>query len=87
MFAFALWDAKKRELWLVRDRMGVKPLYYSMHHGRITFASEIKALLQDEEQKREINEESLFYYLSLPCSPRRRRRYLRESKRSPPALG
>ena len=59
MFAIALWDTKQRQLWLVRDRVGVKPLYYSVHHGRITFASEIKALLEDEEQRREVNEEAL----------------------------
>jgi asparagine synthase (glutamine-hydrolysing) len=47
MFAIALWETRSRRLWLVRDRIGVKPLYYSMHHGRITFASEIKALLED----------------------------------------
>ncbi len=47
MFAFALWDERAQELWLVRDRIGIKPLYFSVHHGRITFASEIKALLQD----------------------------------------
>jgi len=54
MFGMGLWDEKKRELWLIRDRIGVKPLYYSIHHNRITFASEIKALLQDPEQKRDI---------------------------------
>src|SRR3989454_598890 len=42
MFAIALWDTKQRQLWLIRDRIGVKPLCYSIHHGRITFASEIK---------------------------------------------
>ncbi len=69
MFAFALWDGRKRELWLVRDRIGIKPLYYSFHHGRVTFASEIKALLQDPEQKRSVDEEALFYYLSFLITP------------------
>jgi asparagine synthase (glutamine-hydrolysing) len=69
MFAIALWDTKQRQLWLIRDRIGVKPLYYSFHHGRITFASEIKALLEDEEQHREVNEEALYYYLSFNATP------------------
>jgi asparagine synthase (glutamine-hydrolysing) len=69
MFAIALWDAKQRQLWLIRDRIGVKPLYYSIHHGRITFASEIKALLEDDEQERGLNEEALYYYLSFNATP------------------
>lgn len=69
MFAFALWDARQRKLWLVRDRIGVKPLYYSVHRGRISFASEIKALLEDPEQKREVNERALRDYLSFLTSP------------------
>src|SRR6266478_134746 len=69
MFAIALWDTKQRQLWLIRDRIGVKPLYYSIHHGRITFASEIKALLEDEEQQRGVNEEALYYYLSFNATP------------------
>jgi len=69
MFAIALWDAKRRQLWLIRDRIGVKPLYYSIHHGRITFASEIKALLEDEQQQRGVNEEALYYYLSFNATP------------------
>jgi len=69
MFAIALWDAKKREMWLIRDRIGVKPLYYSIHHGRITFASEIKALLQDREQRRAVNEEAFYHYLSFLTTP------------------
>jgi len=69
MFAIALWDAKQRQLWLIRDRIGVKPLYYSIHHGRITFASEIKALLQDDEQERSVDEEALYYYLSFNATP------------------
>ena len=69
MFAIALWDTKQRQLWLIRDRIGVKPLYYSIHHGRITFASEIKALLEDEQQQRSVNEEALYYYLSFNATP------------------
>jgi len=69
MFAIALWDTKQRQLWLIRDRIGVKPLYYSIHHGRITFASEIKALLEDEQQERGVNEEAFYYYLSFNATP------------------
>jgi asparagine synthase (glutamine-hydrolysing) len=69
MFAIALWDLNARELWLIRDRIGIKPLYYSIHHNRITFASEIKALLQDPEQKRAVNEEGFYHYLSFLTTP------------------
>jgi asparagine synthase (glutamine-hydrolysing) len=69
MFAFSLWDDKERQLWLVRDRIGIKPLYYSIHHDRITFASEIKALLEDPEQKREVHEEAFYHYLSFLTTP------------------
>ncbi len=69
MFAIALWDGRKRELWLIRDRIGVKPLYYSFHNGRVTFASEIKALLQDPDQKRNVHEEAFYNYLSFLTTP------------------
>jgi asparagine synthase (glutamine-hydrolysing) len=69
MFAIALWDAKAKELWLIRDRIGIKPLYYSIHHNRIVFASEIKALLQDPDQKREVHEEAFYHYLSFLTAP------------------
>jgi len=69
MFAFAAWDARSRELWLVRDRIGIKPLYWSLHHGRLSFASEIKALLQDPEQERAVDEEALYHYLSFLTTP------------------
>jgi asparagine synthase (glutamine-hydrolysing) len=69
MFAFALWDGARRELWLVRDRIGVKPLYYSMHHGKVNFSSEIKGLLEDPGQERAVCEEALFHYLSFLTTP------------------
>lgn len=69
MFAIAIWDDKNQDLWLIRDRMGVKPLYYSVHNGRLTFASEIKALLKDPQQKRIVNEVALFHYLSFLTTP------------------
>jgi len=69
MFGIALWNAESRELWLIRDRVGIKPIYYSVHHGRVTFASEIKALLQDPEQVRTVDEESVYHYLSFLTSP------------------
>lgn len=69
MFAFALWDNNEKTLWLVRDRLGIKPLYYSLHHNRLTFGSEIKALLEDKEQPREVNTDGFFHYLSFLTTP------------------
>lgn len=69
MFAIAIWDSHEGELWLIRDRIGIKPLYYSIHSGRITFASEIKALLEDPDQHRTVNEEAFYHYLSFLVSP------------------
>ncbi len=64
MFAFALWDGKRNQLYLVRDRYGIKPLYYSLKNGLLTFASEIKAILENEELKREIDYHALNEYFT-----------------------
>ncbi len=69
MFAFALWDNQERTLWLVRDRLGVKPLYYTITADGILFGSEIKAILQDRNIARELNEQAFFHYLSFLTSP------------------
>jgi len=54
-FALAIWDSKKKELFLARDRVGIRPLYYTIQKDRLFFASEIKALFINNEIKREIN--------------------------------
>ena len=69
MFAFGLWDRAEEALWLVRDRLGVKPLYYALDETGIRFASEIKALLADPNQKREVDEDALFHFLSFLTTP------------------
>jgi asparagine synthase (glutamine-hydrolysing) len=69
MFGIALWDEKKRELWLIRDRIGIKPVYYSIHNGRLVFASEIKALLEDPDQKKNVDVHAFYHYLSFLTTP------------------
>jgi asparagine synthase (glutamine-hydrolysing) len=69
MFALAIWDEREHALWLVRDRVGIKPLYYAIHHGRLVFGSEVKALLADPEQPVAVDEEALYHYLSFLTTP------------------
>jgi asparagine synthase (glutamine-hydrolysing) len=83
MFAFAIWDARRRRLLLARDRLGVKPLYYSMGGGRLLFGSEIKALLEHPEVSRDIDEESLYHYLTFLTTPAPRTLFAGISKLPP----
>ncbi|MBT6716693.1 MAG: asparagine synthase (glutamine-hydrolyzing), partial [Nitrospina sp.] len=65
MFAFALWDGPQQQLFLARDRLGKKPLfYYMLPQGGLVFASELKALLEDPRIPRKMNMQALNQYLS-----------------------
>jgi asparagine synthase (glutamine-hydrolysing) len=69
MFAFAIWDAPRRRLLLARDRLGIKPLYYTLDRGKLRFASEIKALLADPTLPRAVNGQGLFDLIGYEFTP------------------
>jgi len=69
MFAFAIWNTSKQELFLARDRMGKKPLLYADVNGQLVFGSEFSALLLHPDVSRDINPEALDYYLAFMCIP------------------
>jgi asparagine synthase (glutamine-hydrolysing) len=69
MFAFALWDSRQQSLWLVRDRLGVKPLFYGVFGQTLLFGSEIKALLAHPACPRRLDPIALDFYLSLNYIP------------------
>jgi asparagine synthase (glutamine-hydrolysing) len=68
-FAIALWDENARRIVLARDRIGVKPLYYTIAGGRLIFASEIKAILEHPSVSRDIDEEALYHYMTFLTTP------------------
>ena len=68
-YAIALWDARAQQLVLVRDRIGVKPLYFYHRDGRFIFASEIKAILQHPAVTPDIDEQQLYHYLTFLTTP------------------
>ena len=69
MFAFAIWDARRRRLFLARDRMGVKPLYYYWDGETFMFASEIKAILASGMCTKALHDQALWHYLTFGYVP------------------
>jgi asparagine synthase (glutamine-hydrolysing) len=69
MFAFAVWDRARRQLFLARDHLGVKPLYYAWHASSLVFGSEIKALLPFPRLSRAIDLDALALYLECQYIP------------------
>jgi asparagine synthase (glutamine-hydrolysing) len=69
MFAFAIWDGRLRRLFLARDRIGKKPLYFWQHAGLFLFASEIKALLCHPAVSRDLDWEAFHHYLAFGYTP------------------
>ena len=69
MFAIAVWDAPKKKLTIVRDRLGQKPLYYSQSHDGLYFGSELKCLTSCHSVPRELDHEAVFHYFTLGYIP------------------
>ena len=84
MFAFAIWNDRERKLFIARDRMGQKPLVYRLAGGRLTFASELKALLQVDGAPREVDPLAVADYVTLQYVPHPRT-MLRGYAKLPPA--
>ena len=70
MFAFAIWDSRVEKLFIARDRIGIKPLHYTVLGNKsLVFGSEIKAILQDDTVPRRVNPSALSEYISLLYVP------------------
>lgn len=69
MFAFCIWDQPRQRLFMARDRIGIKPFYYTQQNGRFIFGSEIKAILAHPAVHPELDEEALYHYLTFMVPP------------------
>jgi len=69
MFGFAIWDERKRRLFIARDRIGIKPLYYYHNNGIFAFASEISSLLELSFVRTELNAPALYHFLTFGATP------------------
>jgi asparagine synthase (glutamine-hydrolysing) len=68
-YALGIWDNARGALTLLRDRVGVKPLYFSLQNGVLLFASEIKAILEHPQVSRDIDANAMYHYLSFLTTP------------------
>lgn len=68
-YAFAIWDGRDKKLFLVRDRIGVKPLYFALDDHRLVFGSEIKAVVAHPSVARDIEPIAMYHYLSFLTTP------------------
>ncbi len=68
-YGFGIWDETKQKLFLVRDRIGVKPLYFSLQNGVFLFASEIKAIVAHPKVSRDVDPVAMYHYLSFLTTP------------------
>jgi asparagine synthase (glutamine-hydrolysing) len=84
MFAFAIWDGRRRQLFAARDRLGIKPLVYAWDGKALRFGSEIKALLEDEAVARDLDWEAARDYFAHLCVPAPRTIF-RSIRKLPPA--
>lgn len=87
MFAFAIWDTRRQKLFLARDRLGKKPLYYWHRGGLFLFASEIKALLCHREVSRTLDYEAFHHYLAFGYTPASRSIFAEIAKLPPAHVG
>ncbi len=69
MFAIAIWDEQEQEVFIIRDRIGIKPLYYTNPSGRFIWGSEIKVLLEHPAVEKVMNEDAISHYLTLLMPP------------------
>ena len=84
MFAFALWDQNRRRLWLVRDRLGIKPLFYWSEGGDLTFASELKGVRADKRVRLSVDETAIYDFFTYSYVPTPKTIY-RDVRKLPPA--
>lgn len=68
-FAFALWDQIEKRLFIARDRLGQKPIYYTVHNGKLLFGSEISCILAELPERPALDLQSIDHYLSLQYIP------------------